>query len=486
MERYVEDFLGNTLWRAAVSFFGPNLTLDVLCSCSFNSWGMTQYLKHTLIGKIWFRIMCALVGTAPDVCAAEHFRLLLIHRYDRDMVPKKAQRLNLLLVAIKYALLFLRVKFLWNVAPGTGHNTNELDYFFRLQATELKDARVAFLRRPSAFHNESISLYRDRFWLASNNQILCDLLFPIVVSTTNLRIDCGLARGKTQLKADGTYDIPPPNQTYLYEISKSDNIKQWHSYYALRNRTLDYTPLIENICCDPELMNFLSCQGRKIALVHIKVEVINATAVPTDPNAYLPAISWLKDNNYQVVLVGREPYPAQFGALGVLNYSESRLASYRHDVQLFALANVAITAGSGISCLADCMDKPYVYLDAWHLGITNPSRRCIIVPCLVRERKTARLLTFVEQSALYLRLSDRGGERFPIDVYEGRNADAAEVLAALREALSLKGTELLSPEQSRYRDILPKLMRETVRSRVSQFFLDRHSELLADAPRCES
>jgi putative glycosyltransferase (TIGR04372 family) len=476
MEGYVEGFLGHKLWRTSVSFFGPNLTLNVFC------WGMTRYLKRTLIGRIWFKVMSALVGTPRDVYVAGHFRELLIHHYDRDMVPKKAQRLNPILVAVKCILLLLRVRFVWNVSPTTGHNTQELDYFFRLRLVGSADGRAVFLRRPSPIHNDSISLYGKRFWFASNNQVLCDLLFPIVVSTERLRIDCGLARGKRQLKADGTYHILSPDQTYLGEISKEENTVQRHRYYLLRNRTLDDAPLTDGVGCDAELARLLGNDGRKIALLHIKLDAINATAAASDPNAYLPAIRWLLENRYQVVFVGREAYPTQFKEFGVLNYSESTLASYRHDIQLFALAAVAITAGSGISYLADCMNKPYVYLDSWHLAMTNPSPRCVVVPCCVRERKRGRLLTFAEQNVLYFNLPDRGGERFPIDVYEGRNADAGEVLAALCEALSMNGTEPLSPEQSRYREILPKLMRETVRSRISQFFLDQHSELLADAP----
>ena len=69
-----------------------------------------------------------------------------------------------------------------------------------------------------------------------------------------------------------------------------------------------------------------------------------------------------------------------------------------------------------------------------------------------------------------------GGERFPFDLDEGRNADAEEILAALKEVLSLGGTEHLTPSQTRYRKILPM----ACESRVSQFFLDQHPELMTD------
>ena len=172
------------------------------------------------------------------------------------------------------------------MSPGTGHNTVELDYFFRLHSQGLAGDRAVLLRRPNPYHDASIELYRHKFWLASNNPVLCDLLFPLVVGTEKLRIDCGLARGKYQLRGDGSYDPPPAGQSHLIEITKTENIAQWVKYYALRSKTENQFPLREGIGIDQELTDFLKNTGNRIALIHMKLHVINATAAQSDPSAY--------------------------------------------------------------------------------------------------------------------------------------------------------------------------------------------------------
>ena len=110
-----------------------------------------------------------------------------------------------------------------------------------------------------------------------------------------------------------------------------------------------------------------------------------------------------------------------------------------------------------------------------------PSRTCVVVPALVKDRKTKKFLTLSEQLQLYLGLPDKGGETFPSQDYEARNADAEEVLRAVEEVLSLELTvPPLSPMQQRYFNLLPATFQPVVNSRVSQFFLDRHSNLLPD------
>jgi putative glycosyltransferase (TIGR04372 family) len=211
----------------------------------------------------------------------------------------------------------------------------------------------------------------------------------------------------------------------------------------------------------------------------MKLHVINATAAPTDPAAYELAIRWLIESGYQVVFVGREPFPALFATLGVLNYSESPFANYRHDIQLFATSSVAITAGSGISAHPDCMGKPYVYLDSWHLGMPMPSRKCVSVPALMKHRKTGRFLNLAEQLQLYMGSADKGGEAFPSRDYEARNAEPEEILQALQEALSLAAQPApLTQMQQRFHKLIPATFQPLVKSRMSDFFLKKHNSLL--------
>ncbi len=376
-----------------------------------------------------------------------------------------------------------RVRVLFNVVPGLGHNTVELDLFFRMQALGQvgKGERIALVRRSNNIHDDTLSLYRRRFWLATKSNVLFDLLVPPAASASDLRIDCGLSRLKWHYEPDRPLAVPYGGQSYLHQVSKAENREAWIRYYDIRRRTADINPLKEGVGVDPSLRKFLRYYQKPIALVHIKYHVANATAAPTDPASYVPAIEWLKSQGYLVVQAGREPLPAEFKRLGVLNYAQSQFASYRHDIQLFAHAALAVTAGSGIAMIADCMGTPLVYLDSWHLGMPMASARCVMVPSLVRERTTGRLLTFREQLELYFSLEDRGAEIFPDDRFAGRNADAAEVLAAVKETLSTDDkVRNLSPLQQKYRFLDRNGLGSMTDARISEYFIERHADLLAD------
>jgi putative glycosyltransferase (TIGR04372 family) len=382
-----------------------------------------------------------------------------------------------------FAMRRCRIRVLFNVAPGLGHNTVELDYFFRKQGLGLvgKDERVLFVRRPSAIHKDTLSLYRDRFWFATKSHFVYDLVIPAAANAPDLRIDCGLSRLKWHYEAERPLAIPFGGQNYLHQVSKAENLDAWKAYYDLRRRSSDLYPLREGIGLDGPLLQLLGYdRDRPIALVHLKYHVANATAAPTDPRAYIPAIEWLKNSGYLVVQVGRESMPGEFRALGVVNYAESAIATYRRDLQIFAHAAIAITAGSGIGTIADCVGTPFVYLDSWHVGMPMASRRCVMVPSLVRERASARLLTFREQQELYFALQDDGAETFPAEAYAGRNATADEIVAAVREALALTEREVpLSPLQRAFRELDAGGLGGVTQARVSNHFLEQHADLLA-------
>lgn len=402
--------------------------------------------------------------------------------YDGWIVPPLARYLGWTYVPLRDALLRRHWMFLANLVPGMGHNTVELDYFLRRKAVGQlpEDRRFALIRAPNAVHRDTLDLYGPHFDWASKSRWLYSLLLPLTVRFPELRLDCGLSRLKWHLRPDGSFDWPPRGQTFLYQVSKAENRSAWAGYYRLRAETENLTPLAEGIGVDPELLAFLGGRTEKLALFHMKLGIINATAAPTEPRNYLQAIRWLTEQGYQVVHVGREPMPDVYKDLGVWNYAEHPVASYRRDLQLFSIADLAVTAGSGISQIPDCMDRPLVYLDSWHLGMPMASRKCVMVPALVRDRATGRLLSFAEQFDLYLSMEDRGDEVFPLARYEGRNASPDEVMAAVKEALelSIDPTRPLTDRQHAYRSLDSGGLLGISRSRISEYFLTKHKELL--------
>ncbi len=443
-------------------------------------WGASRILS--------FRYRAAKVNVGVGAFEGTTFHKLalqsLCRNFDKAFLPEKASRPALSTRLAGAVLRLLQLRFIVNVAPGMGHNTVELDRAFRMMKSGQITGRVALLRRPSPIHRDTLDLYRNWFWFASDSNFLFDWLFPAVARYPKLRIDLGLSRLKWHLRDDCTHDeLPSDGQTYLQQVSKEENRLAWQEYYALRRQTKDDHPLAEGLEPDAELLEFLGGRPRKLALVHLKYHVANATATASDPGSYLDAIDWLHDQGYLVVQVGREYRPEAFRERGVLNYAQSSIASYKHDLQIFSIASLAITAGSGIAFMPDCMGIPLVYLDSWHLGMPLASSRCVMVPALVEEVDTGQRLTFRDQFALYWSLEDSGDETFPIDRYRARNAERDEVLAAVKEALALRADEQpLTPYQRAYRDIEGNGLSALALARTSHYFLEKHAILLIAQP----
>lgn len=413
---------------------------------------------------------------------AMHIRERFHDWYFRHLLRRRILRTSFVKSIVIFLMRRRHIKVIFNIVPGLGHNTVELDLFFRMQSLGMigNDYRIVLVRRSNAIHNDTLSLYRRQFWLATKSNVIFDLVIPAAASAADLRIDCGLSRLKWHYEPDRVLAIPYGGQSYLHQVSKAENREAWRRYYEIRRKTADLNPLKEGIGVDKPLRKFLLDLKKPLALVHIKYHVANATAAPTDPAAYVPAIDWLKSQGYLVVQVGREPMPECFRTLGVLNYAESDLASYRHDLQIFAHASLAVTAGSGIALIADCMGIPLVYLDSWHIGMPMASAHCVIVPSLVRNRATGKLLTFREQLDLYFSLEDSGAEIFPKDHFAGRNADAAEIISAVKEVLSMKDkVASISPLQQQFRDLDRAGLGSMTDARISEFFVQRHADLLS-------
>ncbi|HEV2263947.1 MAG TPA: TIGR04372 family glycosyltransferase [Stellaceae bacterium] len=402
--------------------------------------------------------------------------------YDSEIVPARARNPGPVTTLLYLIARGLRVIFVVNIAPGTGHNTVEIDYFLRrLYSGELdRRARYIFLRLPTNFHIDTVALYRRHFWAASSNRFVRNLIAPVIAAHPEVRLDCGLSRLKWHLRDDLSFSRPPRGQSFLYQVSKEENRQAWLNYYRLRARTGSLTPLSDGLTPDLDLRAFLGSTER-LALFHVKFHVANATAAPTDPSAYLEAMKFLKSEGYRVVHVGREPMPEVFKSLGVINYAESPVASYRHDLQLFAIADLAVTAGSGIALLPDCMGVPFVYLDSWHLGMPMASEHCVMVPALAIRKSDGRPLSFREQMDLYFEMADKGDEIFPSDIYAPRNATADEVLAAVRETLKLRDeAAALTEAQERFRALDRSGLMSLSRARVSDAFLRKHAALLSE------
>jgi len=400
--------------------------------------------------------------------------------YEIRVAPFIAKRLSFLLRPIYLLLKSQRVCFVVNIADGVGHITAELDNFLRmLHLGEIeRNKRYILVKKPNEFSETCVELYGGKFWFAAADYLVYDFFLPITMRYREITIDPGISRLKWQLPRGERCFPPEPGQTYLYQVTKKKGLEQVTHYFARRTRCPNYFPLKVSKPKSVVISRLLKIKPEKIALVHIKTKAVNATAAPTDPLTYLEAIGYLKDLGYRLVFVGREIMPGIFKKYGIVDYAGSQFASFRNDILLFRLADLAIISGSGIAYLADCQDVPFLYLNSWHLNQPLFSGKCIIVPALIKNQAD-NYLTFTEQVELYKSLADIGAETFPAGEYFPRNAAPDEILAATRELLSLKRKfKPRSPLQERFRRIDPDGLLAHAESRVSDYFLEKHADLL--------
>ena len=401
--------------------------------------------------------------------------------YELVAAPFAAVRLPWLLWPVYMLCRAAGIRFVLNSSDGTGHIIAELDSYFRMSYLEETEElrRFVWIRKSSGFTRACVGLYRHKFWWATANTLLYDLFLPITIGRKDITVDVGLARVKRQLNDEGQYSPPDDRQTYLNIIPKRDGMAQWADYYGRRLNSRGHFPMSEADFDNSELVHFLNGGASKLALVHIKKDVVNATAKPTAPHTYLEAMSFLADLDYQLVFVGREEMPTEFRRFNTADYAGSPVASFKNDIQLFNMADVAIMSASGVALMAEVFrEMPYLYLNSWHLGMPLFSRYCISVPALI-QGQSGRLLTFAQQIELYESLPDPGPEIFPQGRYSARNATSEEILAGTREMVAMKEEyhERTGLQES-FRQADGGRLLSQVESRCSEYFLQQHRDLL--------
>ena len=371
----------------------------------------------------------------------------------------------------------MRFCFIMNIAGGVGHIVLELDYFIRrLHSKEIDTSRrYIWIRLPDTYNETCINLYGKYFWYSKCDTMMYQLLLPILIYYKDITLDAGLSRLKWQLTDDMKYYKPLPGQTYLHQISKQKNFANFCNYIKVRKKTHNITPLkvsVKNV--NKKLKNLIKTD-KKIALIHLKESVCNATAQATDPSTYLETLKCLENLNFQLVFVGREKMPEVFHNFSIINYAQSDIANFKNDIELFNMAALAIISGSGIAYIADCIDLPYLYINTWHVQYCQVSSNCIIIPSLVKNKKTNQLLTISEQIDLYDKLEDRGAEIFPFNEFIVKNVASDEILEGLKELLNFK-EEYQNYLQSKIKE--KHFIIKNTSANFSNYFLNKYSQLL--------
>tara|TARA_B100000315_G_scaffold244048_1_gene268121 strand:- start:2748 stop:3995 length:1248 start_codon:yes stop_codon:yes gene_type:complete len=411
----------------------------------------------------------------------------------------------------------MNICFLVNISDGVGHILIEPENFLmKLHLGEIEvSKRYIFIKKPHYLSDTIITLYGHKFWLAISNTLLYNLVLPITLRYTDITLDCGLSRLKWQTfgkilprtlrygditldsslwrskwqsvdKSDYDWflfkDSPRPGFCGRV-ISKNENLHGWSNYFKRRKMCANYLPMKDeikehDILPNNELLDLLIGNTEKIALIHLRTNLGNAAARLTDPLTYLDTLAYLTDMGYQMIFVGREKMPDVFRPYGLIDYPRSGVATFKNDIILFNLADIVITAASGICFLAACYGTPLVYLNGWHIFRPPYSKDCVIVPALVKNN-SGKFLTFIEQWKLYYSI-DEVAEVFPSTHYKGRDASSDEILEATKELFSLNES---FKERSEIEERFMKIVEteigllSSLESRWSHYFLTKHSNL---------
>ena len=390
--------------------------------------------------------------------------------YTTVLAPVIAFRLSWILWPWYRLCLSLRFCFLTNISDGVGHITLEIENFFlRLASGELSPQRRYIVLRPShPISKGFLSLYKQPFFFTSTHSWLYYLTFPLLIRYPKITLDAGFSRSKWNLLSPQNDASLAPN-TWPRITTKSFNLREWEEYLVRKAQRPHLHPLRDLLPPQPV---YPKCAS-KTALIHLKTQCINATAAPTDPDTYLPTLQYLIAHDYQLIFVGREIMPKSFQPYITMNYSESSLASFRNDYHIFRNADLAITGGSGIFFLANCLDVPLLYLNYWHLFRLPVGRKSMGVPTLVQNMSN-EWLSFTQQWAYYTEAHDAAAEIFPTEILRPRNASADEILEGCKELLAWGQQEesLPSPLQLKFRTL--SCASQASPCRISDYFLRKH------------
>lgn len=401
--------------------------------------------------------------------------------YETRIAPEIAIFGYWLVYPLARLLALQHIRFIWNMADGTGHIIPELDNFFHqefLQELE-KGVRYVLVRPKNTFSCACIKKYGHRFVFARASNLLYDLILPLVLAYPSLAHNIASSRLRWQIPEDRPFNISKPWQTYLYIVSKEEQDILNTAWGLRRNNTTNPFPLWQKEALrNKELDTFLGDDPRPLCLVHIKTSAMNSTTLPTDPVTYIKTLQFLMDIGYRIVLVGREKMPKKFLDLGVLNYSESSIATFNNDIDLFSRSKVAIISGSGINWLAGCYGIPYLYINYWHISKTPPEKLCIAVPTLIRKKGEQTYVHAKEQMDMYYSSEDNHEELFPYHSYEPINASDDEILLAMQELVALRQQYAEPTEQQRNIYITSGYpLLELCKSRISSYFIKKHPEV---------
>jgi putative glycosyltransferase (TIGR04372 family) len=373
-------------------------------------------------------------------------------------------------------------KLIINIASdAVGHVLAEFDNFARMRLTGeiAPDGAHLYMGPDEEFVACIAEMYGDTL---CSNYVLSSNSLEIVSNIAHYRPDLTVDVGISSVKMGPIDGLPcrpsfVDNKYFRYQLIFFQSfIDAQKALYRRRLQTSKFLPMAQKFPIASNLEQFINARGQKIALLQLKDFPSSGGADATDPDTYLPSMRYLRDLGYKLVLVGREQYPEAFASLGVVDYANSPLATFKNDLVLFSNADFSLTGPSGISQFPEIMGTPFVYVNNWQPLLPPFSPHCVCAPAVLKLKGEDKFLTFSEQ----LDLMETTGVDFPKDQpYDAIPPDSDDILMATQEAIELVDNPLpLDKNQQLMRELRPDTTNECSLSRTSAAFLKRYQTLL--------
>lgn len=383
-------------------------------------------------------------------------------------------------------------KVLANIVFGgsPGHQIWEIDYFLRRYICgELpREGKYLWIQRNGDITSTMAHVFSDHFRNYNLGMLVHDDFFDWASEITRMvpefGIDVGLSHIKNSVLSRTDTFVSRLGDKIYYNMTNEAVLRATMDYHRTRSLTEGFYPWRAAMpTIDGELADLLGDKIDRLACIHFRKGYGNAGSV-VPPESLLPSLEYLRDNGFNLVKVGTEPYPEEFERYEVVNYTDSPLRSFRNDLALLGNSKLCLINASGLENIPDVMDIPTVSYARWHLNTTPYSRKTIVLPTLLFDPVRDRLLNFAEQMLFFKTRQEwwEGaffGWHFPIDRYTARVPLADEMLEAVKEAVALGEADVpLSKEQLQYNQLDEFGPLSRMRTRVSQFYLERHNKLL--------
>lgn len=255
------------------------------------------------------------------------------------------------------------------------------------------------------------------------------------------------------------------------KISWLKGFQKQNHYYELFNKG-------NNFLSDLNLPKVIknNHKNEKYIVIHIKDEIVNATAKKTDPITYIPLLKFIRKKKYKIFFIGREKMPKIFNNYVDWNYANSSKANYLNDIKLVSNAEFSVIFGSGLVNIPMILGKYYLYLGSWHLIAPSASKNCIFIPTLLKHKKNGKILSLKENFDFF---KNSKIQIFKSDNLTPVNPNGSEILHGFKELMSLKEKHS-KPNylQRKYNNFFKDQPINYSKARISSNFIKKYKDFL--------